>query len=203
MVVTRRSARLASSEEETPKSKSPASPKLSKSPEKLKNSTPVAANGKATKLKEDDSKEKMHPMTMVVFISLLLDLLAFTMILPLLPALMELYRNNDSSGLFQWLLTKVAYFQHTLGVPDRYNSVLFGGIILNISFSELDYLYYFYVPFVSPRIFGFLVFIFAIRCFSNHGCFFGQIWTETCYPNLIGNFSVLFVLQRKFLVTYH
>jgi hypothetical protein len=134
MVVTRRSARLASSEEETPKSasKSPASPKSpksNKSPEKLKNSTPVAANGKAIKHKEDDSKEKMHPMTMVVFVSLLLDLLAFTMILPLLPALMELYRNNDSSGLFQWLLTKVAYFQHLLGVPDRYNSVLFGGII--------------------------------------------------------------------------
>lgn len=133
MVVTRRSARLASSEEEmTPKSasKSPASPKSNKSPEiKQKKLTPVAANGKTSKHKEDESKEKLHPMTTVVFISLLLDLLAFTMILPLLPALMELYRNNDSSGLFQWLLTKVAYFQNMLGVPDRYNSVLFGGII--------------------------------------------------------------------------
>lgn len=131
MVVTRRSARLASSEEEmTPKSasKSPSTPKSNKSPEKQKSTSPVVLNGKTSKLQEDDSKEKLHPMTVVVFISLLLDLLAFTMILPLLPALMELYRNNDSSGLFQWLLTKVAYFQHTLGVPDRYNSVLFGGV---------------------------------------------------------------------------
>jgi len=131
MVVTRRSARLASSEEETPaaSSKINFSPKTNGSPKKLKNGTPVkdnfAANG--PKKGEDSKKEKSHPMVIVVFFSLLLDLLAFTMILPLLPALMELYRNKDDSGLFQWLLAKVEYFQLLLGVPDRYNSVLFGG----------------------------------------------------------------------------
>jgi hypothetical protein len=45
--------------------------------------------------------------TLVVFIGLLIDLLAFTLILPLFPALIGHYRENDSSGLFAYLETKV------------------------------------------------------------------------------------------------
>ncbi|XP_059468444.1 major facilitator superfamily domain-containing protein 10 [Neocloeon triangulifer] len=133
MVVTRRSARLAGGEQN----------ELSSDPEVDKNKavingTPVIANGKSIDTNKKDKSEKSHPMVFVVFVSLLLDLLAFTMILPLLPALMELYRNHDDSGLFQWLLTRVQYFQQILGVPDRYNSVLFGGFLGSL-FSFLQF----------------------------------------------------------------
>ena len=65
--------------------------------------------------------------TLVVFIGLLIDLLgekklskwpqcaicsffsAFTLILPLFPALIGHYRENDSSGLFAYLETKVLF----------------------------------------------------------------------------------------------
>nr|CAD7426035.1 unnamed protein product [Timema monikensis] len=71
-----------------------------------------------------------HRTVYIVFLSLLLDLLAFTMILPLLPSLLDHYRLNDSpQGLYPWLLDKVRHFQHLVGAPDRFNSVLFGGLI--------------------------------------------------------------------------
>lgn len=71
---------------------------------------------------------KTHPTVYIIFFSLLLDLLAFTMILPLLPSLLDHYSANDSpDGLYPWLLGKVRYFQEFVGAPDRFNSVLFGG----------------------------------------------------------------------------
>jgi hypothetical protein len=71
---------------------------------------------------------RTHPTVHIVFVSLLLDLLAFTMILPLLPSLLDHYSLNDSpNGLYPWLLGKVRYFQEFVGAPDRFNSVLFGG----------------------------------------------------------------------------
>mgnify|MGYP000445115445 CR=1 FL=1 len=73
---------------------------------------------------------KTHPTVYIVFVSLLLDLLAFTMILPLLPSLLDHYSANDNpDGLYPWLLEKVRYFQEFVGAPDRFNSVLFGGKI--------------------------------------------------------------------------
>nr|CAD7198694.1 unnamed protein product [Timema douglasi] len=66
-------------------------------------------------------------------------LLAFTMILPLLPSLLDHYRLNDSpQGLYPWLLDKVRHFQHLVGAPDRFNSVLFGGF-LGSMFSFLQF----------------------------------------------------------------
>lgn len=63
----------------------------------------------------------------VVFISLILDLLAFTMILPLFPSLIDYYKQNDSGGLYQWLEVHISVFQKLIGVPDKFNGVLFGG----------------------------------------------------------------------------
>lgn len=63
----------------------------------------------------------------VVFISLLFDLLAFTMILPLFPSLLDYYKQNDSGGLYQWLEDHISIFQKIIGVPDKFNGVLFGG----------------------------------------------------------------------------
>lgn len=84
------------------------------------NGSPVSSNSTGSL--------RTHPTVYIVFVSLLLDLLAFTMILPLLPSLLDHYRINDSpNGLYPWLLGKVRYFQEFVGAPDRFNSVLFGG----------------------------------------------------------------------------
>lgn len=82
---------------------------------------------------------RTHPTVYIVFVSLLLDLLAFTMILPLLPSLLDHYSIHDSpNGLYPWLLGKVRYFQELVGAPDRFNSVLFGGF-LGSMFSFLQF----------------------------------------------------------------
>ena len=55
-------------------------------------------------------KEDPNRMTLVVFIGLLIDLLAFTLILPLFPSLLDHYRKNDGpDGLYQFLDSKVLY----------------------------------------------------------------------------------------------
>ncbi|KDR23002.1 major facilitator superfamily domain-containing protein 10 [Zootermopsis nevadensis] len=95
------------------------------------NGSPVSSNSTGSL--------RTHPTVYIVFVSLLLDLLAFTMILPLLPSLLDHYRINDSpNGLYPWLLGKVRYFQEFVGAPDRFNSVLFGGF-LGSMFSFLQF----------------------------------------------------------------
>lgn len=96
----------------------------------------ITSNGHDTKIKDDT---KTHPVVYTVFISLLLDLLAFTMILPLLPSLLEHYRVNDKIGLHRTLSMSVQYFQQLVGAPDKYNSVLFGGF-LGSMFSFLQFI---------------------------------------------------------------
>jgi hypothetical protein len=118
MVTTRRSVKVESSTTVTTSTTS--------TNNNLTSSTKTMGS-KTTTNNNNNDNEKSHPMMSIIFISLLLDLLAFTMILPLLPSLMDLYQQNDDSGLFQWLLKQVQFCQNLLGVPDRYNSVLFGG----------------------------------------------------------------------------
>ncbi|KAH8294925.1 hypothetical protein KR018_004331, partial [Drosophila ironensis] len=97
-------------------------------------------NSKDEKSKSADSgkPDKSDPMIYIIFISLLFDLLAFTIILPLLPSLLEYYRQNDASGLYAVLTERVRWFQQLLGAPERYISVLFGGF-LGSMFSFLQF----------------------------------------------------------------
>lgn len=85
------------------------------------------------------NKEKLNSTVYIVFISLLLDLLAFTMILPLMPSLLEHYRQFDNKGLYLWLTQKIKYFQELVGAPEEFNSVLFGGF-LGSMFSFLQFI---------------------------------------------------------------
>lgn len=94
-------------------------------------------NGTATK-KDANNLNKTHPQVYIVFLSLLFDLLAFTMILPLLPSLLEHYRVNDKFGLYSYLANCVKYFQVLVGAPEKYSSVLFGGV-LGSMFSFLQF----------------------------------------------------------------
>jgi len=77
--------------------------------------------------------------TLVVFFGLLIDLLAFTLILPLFPALISHYREHDSSGLFAALENKVDWFRASVGAPVEFNTVLFGGLLGSI-FSFLQFI---------------------------------------------------------------
>lgn len=104
-------------------------------------SSKVKQNG--SEVRDDPSgkskdSSKTHPTVYIVFVSLLLDLLAFTMILPLLPSLLEHYRVNDKSGLYATLSNSIQYFRQLVGAPERYTSVLFGGF-LGSMFSFLQF----------------------------------------------------------------
>ncbi|KAH8241397.1 hypothetical protein KR032_012441 [Drosophila birchii] len=102
-------------------------------------SQPTSSNNNNNKLgKGKESPEKSDPMIYIIFVSLLFDLLAFTIILPLLPSLLEYYRQNDTSGLYAVLTERVRWFQQLLGAPERYISVLFGGF-LGSMFSFLQF----------------------------------------------------------------
>lgn len=107
------------------------------------NSTKSTSSSPSSK---DVDPSKTHPTVYIVFFSLLLDLLAFTMILPLLPSLLEYYRLNDKAGLYHTLSNSVRFFQELVGAPDKFNSVLFGGF-LGSMFSFLQFI-------VSPIVGG-------------------------------------------------
>lgn len=87
------------------------------------------------KMENTKTNKSVH----IIFVSLLLDLLAFTIILPLLPTILERYRQDDSSNLYVRLSSQIRYFQELLGAPDRYSSVLFGGF-LGSMFSFLQFI---------------------------------------------------------------
>ncbi|XP_028919908.1 major facilitator superfamily domain-containing protein 10 [Ornithorhynchus anatinus] len=76
----------------------------------------------------------------VVFLALLIDLLGFTLILPLLPSILDHFGKSDDR-LYAALQHGVDWFAAVVGVPAerKYNSVLFGGLIGSI-FSILQFL---------------------------------------------------------------
>lgn len=97
----------------------------------------VTAPKNGVEQKHEDN-DKTHKSVYIIFLSLLLDLLAFTIILPLLPTILERYRHDDSSGLYIRLSSQIRYFQELVGAPDKYSSVLFGGF-LGSMFSFLQF----------------------------------------------------------------
>lgn len=78
--------------------------------------------------------------TVVVFISLLIDLLAFTLILPLFPKIFDHYNSNTDDFAYHFLQNGVNEFRNMISVPDgnNFNSVLFGGLIGSL-FSFLQF----------------------------------------------------------------
>ncbi|XP_066916564.1 major facilitator superfamily domain-containing protein 10-like [Clytia hemisphaerica] len=82
----------------------------------------------------------------VIFMILYLDLIAFTIILPLFPSIIEFYDNKEQTsttkdGSLRQIHDCMEWFKTTLGMPDRrrYNNVLVGGILGSI-FSLLQFI---------------------------------------------------------------
>ena len=89
----------------------------------------VASVHELKNLKEKEAKARGNKTLVIMFIGLLLDLIAFTMILPLMPAILDYYGQHDKDGLYYTLKDSVRVFREYVGAPDtpRWNGVLFGG----------------------------------------------------------------------------
>ncbi|KAI6844703.1 hypothetical protein KC327_g5458, partial [Hortaea werneckii] len=78
--------------------------------------------------------ERRKQVLRVLFISLLLDLISFTFILPLFPKLLEFYRNLETQSA-NTVLSQILYglnaYKNSFSKPinDRYDIVLLGGAL--------------------------------------------------------------------------
>lgn len=103
--------------------------------------TPYSAEGmSADRESAEDGGLFSSKVIRSVFIVLLLDLLGFTLILPLLPAILDHYAHTGD-GVYHTLQSAVDFFREAVGIPleKKYNSVLFGGLIGSL-FSLLQFL---------------------------------------------------------------
>uniref|UniRef100_A0A8C6UI90 Major facilitator superfamily domain containing 10 n=1 Tax=Neogobius melanostomus TaxID=47308 RepID=A0A8C6UI90_9GOBI len=87
---------------------------------------------------EEEEQSFSTKIINIVFVILLLDLLGFTLILPLLPSILDFYAQDD---VYQFMQGAVDWFRGTIGIPldKKYNTVLFGGLIGSL-FSMLQFL---------------------------------------------------------------
>ena len=90
--------------------------------------------------KETTIQKDQNKTIYVVFLGLIIDLLAFTLILPLLPQLLEHYKKHDAEGgLYSHLDSKIKWFGSWVGAPEEFIPVLFGGLIGSL-FSFLQFI---------------------------------------------------------------
>ncbi|KAF9149762.1 hypothetical protein BG015_008422 [Linnemannia schmuckeri] len=101
------------------------------------------------------SPESVPKVTRIVFTALLLDILAFTIILPLFPRLLQFYRDSehgDQTSLLAWSLSRLTEFQSAIGLndaktpssssikrPPKMDIVLLGGALGSL-FSVLQFI---------------------------------------------------------------
>ncbi|XP_065920983.1 major facilitator superfamily domain-containing protein 10-like [Dysidea avara] len=91
--------------------------------------------------KEGKMSKKSRNTLFILFFSLVLDLLGFTVILPLMPSILEYYgRSDGQDGLYGRLLAAVDGFRDFIGAPQtqKFNIVLFGGLLGSL-FSFLQF----------------------------------------------------------------
>jgi len=66
----------------------------------------------------------------VIFLTIFIDLLGFTIIFPLFPAILDHYLQVDgNAGILGWILGHIDQFAELAGSKDNYRAVLFGGIL--------------------------------------------------------------------------
>jgi MFS family permease len=77
----------------------------------------------------------------VIFLTLYIDLIGFSIIFPLGPDLITHYLNVDGqSGLLGWLLSQSNAIAHAFGRDDAFAAVLFGGVLSSF-FSVLQFIF--------------------------------------------------------------
>jgi MFS family permease len=66
----------------------------------------------------------------VIFLTLFIDLLGFSIIFPLFPAILSHYLKVDGSGgILGWLIAQIDALAHLAGSQGNYREVLFGGVL--------------------------------------------------------------------------
>ena len=77
----------------------------------------------------------------VIFLTLLIDLIGFSIIFPLGPNLIEYYLRTDGrSGVLGWLLAASETLAHALGKDHGFAAVLFGGVLFSL-YSMLQFVF--------------------------------------------------------------
>nr|CAG4647230.1 EOG090X09U7 [Megafenestra aurita]SVE92520.1 EOG090X09U7 [Megafenestra aurita] len=87
---------------------------------------------------EKEKTAKLNPGVWVIFGSLVIDLIGFTVILPLMPKLLDHYSITGGASI-SVLESTVKTLQETLNIPEKFNSVMTGGILGSL-FSFLQFL---------------------------------------------------------------
>ncbi|KAG0296330.1 hypothetical protein BGZ96_009729 [Linnemannia gamsii] len=117
-----------------------------------KSSPPAASSSSSS---PSASPKSVPKVTRIVFTALLLDILAFTIILPLFPRLLQFYRDSehgDQTSLLAWSLSRLTEFQSAIGLndaktpssssikrPPKMDIVLLGGALGSL-FSVLQFI---------------------------------------------------------------
>lgn len=66
----------------------------------------------------------------VIFLTIFIDLLGFTIIFPLFPAILDHYfRIEGNTGILGWLLNQIDWLAQVAGSHSNYRAVLFGGVL--------------------------------------------------------------------------
>jgi MFS family permease len=77
----------------------------------------------------------------VIFLTIFIDLLGFTIIFPLFPAILEYYlRVDGTGGGLGWLLARIDDFSRLVGSHGNYRAVLFGGVLGSL-YSFLQFIF--------------------------------------------------------------
>ncbi len=89
-----------------------------------------------------DTPAPKRPLSLgVIFLTLLIDLIGFSIIFPLGPSLVDYYlRIDGNSGILGWLLSRSEAVAHALGRDHAFAAVLFGGVLTSF-YSILQFIF--------------------------------------------------------------
>ena len=89
-----------------------------------------------------DSPAPKRPLSLgVIFLTLLIDLIGFSIIFPLGPSLVDYYlRIDGNSGILGWLLSRSEAVAHAMGRDHAFAAVLFGGVLTSF-YSILQFIF--------------------------------------------------------------
>lgn len=89
-----------------------------------------------------ESPAPKRPLSLgVIFLTLLIDLIGFSIIFPLGPSLVDYYlRIDGNSGVLGWLLSRSESVAHALGRDHAFAAVLFGGVLTSF-YSILQFIF--------------------------------------------------------------
>lgn len=88
----------------------------------------------------DETKSKMKRPMVVTVIALLIDLIGFTIILPLFPSILQYYKENDNSGTYAQFAEVSRKLGIMIGAPAHQSETVLMGGILGSLFSILQFL---------------------------------------------------------------